>query len=232
MGLGAWKHPAKALLNLEVWGVPAILGVPVTTSEQDFPSLAHTTAMHAALQTEDREGRSLPRSTRNIYIPRTTPNTLPWRPGHREGTPRSWRPAHLPACRLPLLPPVTLEQISKRALSLPDTAVFWKSPAADIPTCCDNGTGWPYTNLHGDPSCKMPGASYLLHEQLQGHRAGHRIRWEGLRPARGRAIPVHGPWEASRGWEQTSGHSSCLSQGGMGSCEPWSDPGRLHRQPL
>lgn len=112
----------------------------------------------------------------------------------------------LPSC-LATRPPITLEQISKRPLSLTDTGIFWKSAAVDIPTCCYDGNGWPYscevhpppTTLHGDPSCKTPGASYLLVQQFQGHRAGHRVRWEGLRPACDRAIPLHSPWEASGG---------------------------------
>lgn len=44
-------------------------------------------------------------------------------------------------------------------------------------------------------------AAYLFVGQLRGHRAGHRIRRDGLRPARGGAVPSHCPWEASGGGE-------------------------------
>lgn len=59
-------------------GRAAIFGVTATTSEQQFPSLAYTTAIHTAPQT-GREGRSWPRSAGNMYFPGTTPNSLPWR---------------------------------------------------------------------------------------------------------------------------------------------------------
>ena len=86
-----------------------------------------------------------------------------------------------------------------------------------IPTRCLQATWGPYlcapttqTNIHSDPASKMPGASYLISQQLQGHRASLGIWREGLRPARGGAVPLQGPWEAGGGWEAEvwSGHPS------------------------
>lgn len=54
MGLWGWKHLAEAPLSSEVWGLPARLGVTAITSGLESPSLAHITARHTTLQTEDQ----------------------------------------------------------------------------------------------------------------------------------------------------------------------------------
>lgn len=59
----------------------------------------------------------------------------------------------------------------------------------------------------GAPRTSEPGAPHLLSQQLHGHRAGHRIRREGLGPAREGAVPLHSAWEGPSGvGKQRSGH--------------------------
>lgn len=68
-------------------------------------------------------------------------------------------------------------------------------PAAPMETVAPIAIYLPATQT------SMPGAPHLLGQQLHGHRAGHRIRWEGLRPARDGTIPLHRAWEAVGGGE-------------------------------
>lgn len=142
------------------------------------------------------------------------------------------QPALCLPSRLATLPAITLEQISKRPLSLPDTAIFWKSAAVDIPTCCYNGNGWSYSCEVHHPH-KPPWRAFLQDTRsllpprsaaprAQGRPQGKVGRVQtSLRSCNPAAQPLGGKWRwGAEIWSQPL-PSPQKGWGAMGHELPW-----------